>query len=552
MCDRAMGSGAVREACAVVIVVGLMLGAGCGGSRPGLEDYAGGDDGGMTDLRDAPGRGAGDAVASSDACTVPDCTSRGVASGEEASDAGVPLRDAGRPSAPAQEGKSASPPSVKNKPAKFVSIDDRLHAIHDDLRGRDNPSDRQRMRYIDLSHLSNAGASAAQLEGYRQAVSLLVNSLSNGQRIVPPEPIDTARLMLAIDLRDYTWDANTWEQIVRAYPYALAYDADSRVFPFDEDIALQNRQDTGTDIPSIEADWFIAHAALPPLYYDVLRLPQSIDQLARGLGIDIAREVTDEQVARAGFNSMESLNNRVIERHERPGFGGALWLSFDFRANEGERNVFAHPLDFRFDAGSGLFNLPNGLQAYFLMDERFGRIDRADPAIVSDPDSRDHITAAGLSCMGGCHLAQGVAPQDDLVRGQASVTAPSAAAREAVLALYPTVDAMRGLMSEDSKRYVSAVRQTGFDLKAGTTLSQLVRQQQDVLDLRAAAATLGLSEDQVRDALAAVTQFPPEVTVLRQRGGTVQRDAFDAVFAQFAQALGLGQPITPALARGTR
>jgi hypothetical protein len=429
--------------------------------------------------------------------------------------------------------------------AAYLSIDQRLLLMYEDLRGIANPSDRQRMRYIDLSHFANAGSSDDDIELYRQSVSLLVNSLSTGNRVVAPEPIDADQLLYRIDLRNYGWSERTWDLITADYPYAVRYDPDSRLFPFDEDLAQSIREDTQTVVPNIQADWLLAHASAAPLYYDILEFPGNILELARDLGVDVNQEIEDSQVARAGFaSSGVSVNNRVIERHEQPGFGGAFWLSYDFSSSEGEQNVFANPDDFRQEAGEGFFNLPNGLQAYFIQDANFNRVDKADPAVVTDPHSRDRAVSPGLSCMGGCHLNQGVISKDDELREYIESSGPDAATRERTFELYPEIDEMRALMQADSERYLEAVSETGYQPGDENAINLQVRKHQDVLSLADVAATLGITEDELLDAISASPQtFPEEIVTLRGTNGTIYRDTLDEVFDEVVEGLGLGESI---------
>src|SRR5205085_6397614 len=100
---------------------------------------------------------------------------------------------------------------------------------------------------------------------------------------------------------------------------------------------------TGCRLPYVRADWLVAAASRPPLYHDLLRLPETEAGLQRLLRIDVGENVRRGRVARAGFNgSGVSRNNRMIERHES---GGVLyWRSYDFARNTGRGNLFAHPL----------------------------------------------------------------------------------------------------------------------------------------------------------------------------------------------------------------
>jgi hypothetical protein len=427
----------------------------------------------------------------------------------------------------------------------FMTINQRLDEISDDLSGFVNPTDRERMRYIDFSHLANGGSLRSEVDTYRKVVSLLLNSLSFGRFVVPPEAIDDDSLLYRIDLRDYAWESQDWEDIVEDYPYAVRYNQDSRLFPYDEDTAEDIREETGTQIPYIQADWLIAHASRPPLYYEVLDIPEDINQLALDQGIDVDQNIEDAQVARAGFNrSGVSVNNRVIERHEQPGFGGAFWLSYDFAGSVDFQNIFAHPVDFQQNGGEGIFNLPNGLQAYFILDANFNRLDEAPTNIVTDPDARTGAVEAGLSCMGGCHLSKGIIVKDDRVRSHVLTTGASADVIEATLELYPEVDEMHALMDWDIDRYSGALHDTGFDLADGKTIIRMVRRHDDVLYLAEVAGSLGVPASRLLAALnASPAVFPPEVLALRDTQGSVYREVFDEVFDDLVVAMGLGEQI---------
>src|SRR6185503_9031676 len=122
------------------------------------------------------------------------------------------------------------------------------------------------------------------------------------------------------------------------------------------------------------------------------------------LRMDTLENIKQERVARAGFNSSGvSRNNRLIERHE----SGATvyWKSYDFGGNTGRQNLFAQPTGpganadtFLHDGGEIIFSLPNGLQAYLLVDGKGNRIDKGPVAIVSDPKQGDRQVTNGISC----------------------------------------------------------------------------------------------------------------------------------------------------------
>jgi Planctomycete cytochrome C len=426
----------------------------------------------------------------------------------------------------------------------FVTIDDRLRTVFDDLRAIPNPTDRERQRYFDLTTLSNAGISVQQLTTYRNALAFLTNSLSRGQQAIPPVAVDDAELIYRIDLRDYEWDATTWDQLEATYPYAVIYDQDSRLFPFDEATAEQIREETGTEIPIIQADWFISHASRPPLYHTLLDLPDSLPQLEQQLGIDIQRDIDTEQVLRAGFaNAVPSQNNRVIERHELGGNRGALWVSYDFATGVADQNIFANPLDFEADSHAVIFNLDNGLQAYFLADAAGRRIDKAPNAVLQDQASRDGAVENGLSCM-GCHLNDGALPKYDEIRDFQLQAGADAQEIEAVIALYVSREELSAAFDEDQNRYRTARSTSGGAALANATLHALDDAHLGILNIEAVGSVVGLSRNQLQRAIDASPQaFPPEIVTLRTNGGGIQRDSFDTVVGDLIEALGLGRQL---------
>ena len=320
-----------------------------------------------------------------------------------------------------------------------------LALIRDDLL-RSRERNRSFLRYFSLAHLHNAGVAEAELDVYRSALSKLVNSLSWHREVTPLASIDARRTVFRVDLRDYNWTAATWNLLFAAYPYGIR-GSDSRAID----------QLSGAPLPYIRADWFVATASVPPLYHDILGLPKTARELEQQLGIDVARDLEEEKnVARAGLRSSGvSSNNRVLERHTSP--HGAYWKSFDFRSNLDDQNIFKDPLRLNPAGGEIIFNLPNGLQAYFLVDAFGRRIDEAPIAIVSDRNNADDpVIRNGRSCM-SCHYA-GVQPFKDDVRPVVRGLSFASFDREKALAVYPTQETLDGLTSKGPPSFYTGRR----------------------------------------------------------------------------------------------
>jgi tetratricopeptide (TPR) repeat protein len=436
---------------------------------------------------------------------------------------------------------SAGAPAAEEVAARgFLSAADMLKAMAEDL-DKAKPRDRVFLRYFTLTHLHNAGLAAEEMQSYRHGLSKLVNSLSWGKRVVAPQAVDPARTILRIDLRDYQWNEKVWEAIVARNPYGVLYKTDTAK-------ALSDA--TRCALPYVRGDWFVAMASRPPLYHDILQLPRSESDLEKMLRVDTLENIRQERAARAGFNgSGVSRNNRLIERHE----SGATvyWKSYDFGGNTGRQNLFAQPLGpgdqdaaFLHDGGEIIFSLPNGLQAYLLVDGNGKRIDKGPTAIVSDPRRPDRAVENGLSCI-SCH-SRGIIEKTDQVRSHVlkNPKAFSEGTRETLLALYPPSDKMAALMRADAKRFQEAVARTGAPLSATEPIAALAARFESELDLPLVAAEAGVAPADLLKALERHPVLAKQLGPLRVDGGTVQREVFIDGFQELVDALKQGTLLT--------
>ena len=235
---------------------------------------------------------------------------------------------------------------VQRTDVNFITTETMFTAIEAHLSTLDSFS-RPSARYFTMTHLYNAGETPETLRAYRIALSKLVNSLSWEFQITNPQPIDAAETIFYIDLRNYKWDTrDAWTRIEEVYPYTIEFDATTQAGLL---ARLTNlRQAMDCQVPFVHADWFLATASLPPLYHDILALPETERELERELGIDVAgnlQSAPGKRVWRAGTNnSGVSKNNRVVERHTSS--YGAYWKSHDFASSVGPKNIFTHPLSF--------------------------------------------------------------------------------------------------------------------------------------------------------------------------------------------------------------
>ena len=416
----------------------------------------------------------------------------------------------------------------------FISVEAMLETIHAHVESL-TTFDRSFARYFILTHLYNVGTRDDNLRAYRNALSKLVNSLSWGPRVRNPKPIDLEETIFYIDLRHYEWDSknNPWYKIEQAYPYGVKLE-----YP----TYMKLCEKTKCELPFVRADWFIATASLPPLYHEILDLPKTEQELEAQLAVPVAENIMNApgvRVWRAGFNeSGVSVNNRVVERHEYR--YGVYWKSYDFAGNVGTQNIYTHPLAFEHDGSEIIFDLPNGLQAYYLSNATGERLDSAPINIVSNAGARDPIVYNGLSCM-GCHT-EGMKPFEDQVRSVVAQISNPPYDKAHVLRLYAKKSAMSALVHEDSMRYKQALEAAGGVFGGVEPIQQLVKQFEGPLDASHAAAEVGLETAEFLQKIRENSTLQNAgLLVLGLGNGGVKRDAWASQFGIVVSALNLGK-----------
>ncbi len=342
-------------------------------------------------------------------------------------------------------------------------------------------------RYFSLAHLWNdidgvEPTTDEDLRYVRAAVSKLINSLSYQPRIVPPRIVDAQYgTLMAIDLRDYGWTVDDWDQILNHYPYGL------RIGGQDEQRIIRNTGGCAT--PVIRADWFVNACARPPLYHELLDIPHNAKVLEKKLGVNIPQNFAANQLMRAAFNGLKSgvsEQNRMVERHDQAGAGRFYWKSYDMLPGaEREQDFLRTPLGpigidskydgaaFAHDGGEIIFSLPNGLQAYMLVDGNDQRIDIGPQAVVRDPNQHGggFEIVNGVSCM-GCHK-QGMIKWDaDFVRPEFQQRQGQRVA-DKVLELFPTDQEFFKVVDQDRNHFLSAVKQACGEFLLGSDRSDV-------------------------------------------------------------------------------
>ncbi|MCA9074882.1 MAG: hypothetical protein KDA93_07615 [Planctomycetaceae bacterium] len=464
-------------------------------------------------------------------------------------------------------------PLVDDEERSFISEEQIMRAIAGHL-FNENQSDRRFQRYFSIAHLhNNRRITETELRLYRAAFSKAINSMSRQPSIVVPDAVDESETVYHLDLRDVGWqDLDVWDEVVRAYPYGLKPQSIEEIEQYNKLEELYGEvQFDG--MPYIRADWFVVTATRPPLYHTLVDIPETLQVLLDRLGIDINENLKIGQAKRGGmFESGVSTQNRLVEYH--PSNNGAFWLSYDFLKNSGKSNLARLPLGpvgaldeekfgvhaFVHDGGEIIFNLPNGLNGYMLVDAKGNRIDKGPVDIVWDTNTTGGSPEIinGISCM-NCHKHGTIKFKDDI---RASVAVFDPDAQRKVQELYPESTVMDQLLEDAGQRFliqldkaIGGFLKQGEDADKKLTLFQepvsfVARRYDTNVDLEAAARELGFARaEELRSRLQGRRLVQLGLKPLVEDEGSIKRSFWDSreagvsIFQEAASELARGTPV---------
>ena len=468
--------------------------------------------------------------------------------------------------------EAGKPEEVKRK---FISQTEVLEAILGDLNAAAE-TQRGFLRYLTLTNLHNqtdagGGALIPDLDPHRAAVGKLINSLSMNAKITVPEAIDEEGTIYRIDLRDYNWSEEQWEQVVSYYPYGI--------IGIDRQKENLIARHTGSPMAYLRADWFTFAASQPPLYDQIMDELLGIDptqedvhtQLDEALGVDRFENLREGRAMRAGFQySGVSGANRLIERHELGSHQGAYWVSYDFTPLSAERThdltlaplgpveaglTDDHEHSFNHDGGEMIYHLPNGLQGYMLTTNKGVRLDRAPIEIVQDDNRQDKVILNGISCM-ACH-DKGVKPpikvtdlskrtlatMEDEVRPLVEAAGILDFKESNLLKkLYPEPAVLQAAIKEDFERFTKAeMEATGGRSGAAEPILGLYKEFRGAVTARKLAAEFGMEYDELLALLKEESDSSEVLSVISssmERNLSVRRENLLREYISVVYALG--------------
>jgi hypothetical protein len=417
-------------------------------------------------------------------------------------------------------------------PLSFMDHDAQVAAMAQDIQNVDT-EDQPFTRYLTVTYSSNAGDCERAVQRQRYALFKGINSVSTEAQIGIPKPIDQNETIYRIDIRDYNWDRDIdleddgivdfndgWDALVDGVgEYAVEYTGDD---------ADDLKADAATAVPFMPVNAFVQFSEQNDLYYTLIGARANLFVFEEQvLGINTAEEILDNNLLRAGFsNSGVSKQERVLNRFDQNTAGGfAYWISFDFDNDVGaNESIYQDPLGFAFAGGEAIFNLPNGMQAYYVANAKGDRLGEAPVGVVIDPAQNNGVVVNGASCH-SCHNA-GMITFTDTVRQYVVENRIEFDNNtyEDVLEQYVDANTFKRAMDADSELHVSRVEQAGVPRTAPDPVTRVFLDfQLGNIDLRMAAGELNVTEKELKDNL---QQLSPTLVNLGNEGGYVDRDIF--------------------------
>jgi hypothetical protein len=449
------------------------------------------------------------------------------------------------PGAPAAELETLGPPvplgGEDRCPPEPLTLADTLAAVLTDVRAQP-ASSRPFLRYVsagqfrpgpcdtdDVLDLSRREVSRA-----RVAVSKVLNGMSREPLAVVPEAVGPEQLLLRLDLRDYGWHrpitlggesyVDAWQAVAANAAIALELQGGA---------ASELERELGTRVPVLLSSAFVATAMKGELYYAVLRLPATLSELKRELGIIGDEDIERGAWARAAFSSSGvSKEPRGVARYRGTALGdGYFWQTFDFAPSASSEALYLEPLTTRADGHEALFSLPNGLPAYYATDGEGSRL--VEPSFLVDPAQNNGTMHVASSCV-SCHNGGIIYFSDE---ARSFVDDNEDLFPEAVLArareTFPTPGALEALAAADSERITAAAQLAGQSEGTPDPVSRTFIDYDLGLTFDRLAAELFLDRASLIERLSTL----PEEIATAATTGVLERSVFEAHYLEAACVL---------------
>jgi hypothetical protein len=304
------------------------------------------------------------------------------------------------------------------------------------------------------------GTDQKALVGRQQTLSMWLASMSREPDLeFPKEVPGSDGLLWMVDIRDFGWNSSARHAVALRETYfrepwvsAEAANALRSLIYATQDPKTLHAEGV------VRADWLFRETAetdRSQAYYDLLfarerfgdseylkgnerqgagwyyrgankgglvdaNFPRDEKDWEKTFGADVILDLLKKQRLRVEHGAIVEEGVSIVARQNRllwrtPIVTGAYWKTFDvLKTADGKDYTESLIFDVKFDAGELIANLPNGAQAYLLIDGKGKRIEAADgKAAIDSTDAKDRRVRNPGSCV--CCHGQGVNRPENLV-----------------------------------------------------------------------------------------------------------------------------------------
>lgn len=410
-------------------------------------------------------------------------------------------------------------------PTELVTSDSITRAVAADVAAAAS-DDRPFLRYASVGNAINAKRCSSVIDGAQRALSKLLNGVSREPSIVAPRPVGDGEVptLFRIDLRDYGLDREIalggeahrdgWEALLASSPYTIALGGEDAAFLASE---------TGTTSAWISADAIVQAISDASVYYALTGIPATLGELREQVGLPAVLDPFRDGLPRAATSRSRVLraqgNMRTLDRYSID--GGTYFEALQIETT----SLLADPLHVQPDVQRLiLFNLPNGLSAYAVMDAAGNRQSEAE--LLLDTNHDDFQGRVLISCT-NCH-SQGLIPLTDDLR-PAFVDNADLFPDDVVEAYAsgPNEEQRFELFQRDAERHLDALERAGVGTEGSDPISAQFFEVAQEVDATFGAADLLVTPETLR---ARLTELPQALLPLGV-GLRVSRAQFGAAYA---------------------
>lgn len=451
-----------------------------------------------------------------------------------------------------KEPKNTAPPIQPRPPGKpsFVTLDRLEETILLDLNNITSNQERERTRYLIGCDRTNQGLPTDEFE---QGINLALNGLSNERLLTKATRIGAEGCIFRFDLDDYTITRTEWRLIER-----------STLLDF---VSISTRNQNiqfltqslkpyifGTDFAVLAYEADAVADKNGKVYYDLINQPELTGDFFLQQGIQVRREVDNEEALFAGFSEslialgktrllqvIESDNGYCLTTYDTAQNGDDLFQNPFTIELAFAQNVLNSERIFNHAAQEHICTTNGGLLSWRLNDDKDVFASVAPNNIVTNIGNERIDTAIRIGDCGNCHY-RGAIPFTDQI-GRHIISNPAFNENEKFVSLtYFKGDKISAVINKINKRHAQSLAELDITAEEDPLTQVVMRPLREEMDANQVAAFTFLSTEQFLERLRG-TAISSQVFGALLSGGKINLAVLNANFSTLVREMLLFQDI---------